>query len=271
MHAPTSSDRPGRLLASGGSAQIFAWGARHVLKLYLSGAPAALPAAEAARTSAVRAAGAPAPLVLETVSVSGRHGVVFERVEGPTMLEALLARPHALDEFAAQLAALHVALHGLAAAPLPPLRERLRARIEHCAALPPARRAQLVQLADRLQPGTALCHGDFHPGNVILGERGPLIIDWYDAASGAADADFARSLLLVRHASVPGAGHPAVDQVRAAFHAAYARHYQALRPVDVDSLRAWTLVAAAARLAEAPTSAERARLADLIEHGMQAT
>jgi len=270
MVTSASPDQPGPLLASGGSAHVHAWGAQHVLKLYFAGAPAELPAAEAVRTNAARAAGAAAPLAVQTVNVSGRNGILFERIAGPTMLEALLVRPDMLHALAERLAAMQAGLHGLAGNGLPPLDQRVRERIGHCGALPATRRAQLAALTDRLRPGTALCHGDFHPGNVILAERGPVIIDWYDATSGAPDADFACTLLRLRYASVPGAAGPAVEQVRSAFHDAYERAYRALRPVAAASLAAWTLVMAAARLAEAPTRVERERLADLIERGLRA-
>ena len=264
MVTPALPDQPGPLLASGGSAHIHAWGAEHVLKLYFAGVPAELPAAEAVRTNAARAAGAPAPLAVETVRVAGRNGVVFERITGPTMLEALLARPDTLGTLAGRLAAMQAALHGLAGDGLPPLGKRVRERIEHCSALPVTLRAQLAELPDRLPPGTALCHGDFHPGNVILAGRGPVIIDWYDATSGPPDADFACTLLRLRYASVPGGAGPAVEQVRAAFHDAYEKAYRALRPVDSASLEAWTVIMATARLAEAPTRVERDRLAEAI-------
>jgi aminoglycoside phosphotransferase (APT) family kinase protein len=258
-------DRPGPLLATGGSAQVYAWGAQHVLKLYLAGMPPGLPAAEAARTNAARKAGAPAPQAIETVSLSGRHGVVLERAQGPTMLEALIARPQALDALARQLATLQVALHALPGGTLPPLRERLRNRIGRADALAPAVRARLVEILEQLSAGAALCHGDFHPGNVILTERGPIVIDWYDAASGAPEADLARTLLLIRYARVPGQLDAATENLRAAFETAFARHSAALRPIDATSVRRWTIVVAAARLAEPIAPSERTGLCTLLQ------
>jgi len=46
--------------------------------------------------------------------------------------------------------------------------------------------------------GDRLCHGDFHPINVLGDLAQPLVIDWLDAARGAPAADACRSYLLLR-------------------------------------------------------------------------
>ena len=40
-------------------------------------------------------------------------------------------------------------------------------------------------------PGNAVVHLDLHPGNVILGPLGPVVIDWPHACQGAAASDVA--------------------------------------------------------------------------------
>jgi thiamine kinase-like enzyme len=29
-----------------------------------------------------------------------------------------------------------------------------------------------------------ICHGDFHPGNVLITDKGAIVIDWMTASSG---------------------------------------------------------------------------------------
>ena len=42
-----------------------------------------------------------------------------------------------------------------------------------------------------------VCHGDFNPSNIIIGEDGvPYILDWSHATQGNASADVARTYLL---------------------------------------------------------------------------
>src|SRR5258706_247313 len=44
-------------------------------------------------------------------------------------------------------------------------------------------------ILDTMSDGDRLAHGDLHPGNVLLAEPGPVLIDWADATRGDAVAD----------------------------------------------------------------------------------
>jgi aminoglycoside phosphotransferase (APT) family kinase protein len=259
---------PGPLLASGASADVHAWGERRVVKLYTAGVPEAAARREAELANAARRAGAPAPAAFEVVSVGGRHGVVFERIDGPTLLSVLLNRPDQAAHAASTLAALHADLHARHGGGLPPLHERVAHRIAACSLLPPDVRDRVAAIAAALPPGHALCHGDFHPGNVIVGSSGPSVIDWYDAACGPAEADLARTLLLIEHADLPGGSSPAVERLRAALRDAYLRDYHAARTIDAARLGAWIVVAAAARLVESRSAGERTRLLEVVTRGL---
>ena len=46
--------------------------------------------------------------------------------------------------------------------------------------------------------GDRLCHGDFHPINVLGEVSRPVVIDWPDACRGDPAADLCRSYLLLR-------------------------------------------------------------------------
>jgi len=268
LNASTAAAVPGPLLARGGSAHVHACGGGRVLKLYLPGVPEAAPRREAQCTNAARRAGAPAPEAFEVITVDGRHGVILERVDGPTLLDALMTQPDQAERVGGTLAALHAQVHALSGDGLPALHDRVARRIAACAALQPAARERVAAIAAALPPGDALCHGDFHPGNVILGERQPVVIDWYDAARGPVEADVARTLLLVAHGDLPGGSSPAIEVVRAALGEAYLRDYRAACTIDAERLDAWTTVVAAARLAEARSATERTRLMRIVARAL---
>jgi aminoglycoside phosphotransferase (APT) family kinase protein len=104
-----------------------------------------------------------------------------------------------------------------------------------------------------------LCHGDLHPGNVIMASDGPVIIDWFDASRGDQVADIARTSLLMSARShgregpshLPGASRDALDQARRSYLNAVSD--LASGPDDV---RRWEAVVAVARLAEGIAPAE---------------
>jgi aminoglycoside phosphotransferase (APT) family kinase protein len=69
-------------------------------------------------------------------------------------------------------------------------------------------RDEVAAALARRPHGEAVCHGDLHPGNVIMSPQGPVIIDWIDASRGDPLADVARSVLLLRHSVLPREMNP---------------------------------------------------------------
>jgi aminoglycoside phosphotransferase (APT) family kinase protein len=250
----------GPRLASGATAPVHAWGDRAVVKVYHE-APG--PAErEAEHTRAARAAGAAAPAVIDVVTIEDRVGVVFERVDRPTMLDALPTEgPPAL---LARFAALHADLHALRAPTLPAQREIFRAKIEHGHRRGPEPVAAVLAVVETLPDGEALCHGDFHPQNVVLTAGGPRIIDWLNATRGDPLGDVARTLALIEHARSPAVAHVSPG-MRSAVARDDLHRYSLLRPVDPSALHRWTVVALAGRLSEQIGSEERATLVAAID------
>jgi aminoglycoside phosphotransferase (APT) family kinase protein len=251
---PMGLDAP---LAAGRTAEVFAWGEGRVLKLFRPGWGPDVATHEAEVARAIYAAGVPSPRADEIADVAGRAGVVYERITGPSMLAELMARPWRLAALARTLGEVHAAIHAHAVPGLPRLPAQLARRIAAAPDLPDAHRAAARAALDTLahSPGTAqtLCHGDFHPDNVLLSPRGPLVIDWENATLGDPLADVARTLLLVRasEASIASvAGRTVRHAQAAALISRYLRAYSWMRPLDRARLAAWELPVTAARLAE---------------------
>ncbi|MSR83694.1 MAG: hypothetical protein EXS58_12350 [Candidatus Latescibacteria bacterium] len=76
------SHSPGERLATGRTAEIYAWGETQVLKLCQPWVWASDVEAERRKTTAARALGLPVPAVGEVVQLGDRTGLVFARVGG---------------------------------------------------------------------------------------------------------------------------------------------------------------------------------------------
>ena len=115
------------------------------------------------------------------------------------MGDAMAGRSLQLPRFARQLAELHVATHNTPGVPdIPPLHERLMHKIRTVKDLPrTVQEASLHALAEMPQ-GDRLCHGDFHPLNVLLHQGRAAVIDWVDATRGNPLADVARTVVLMQ-------------------------------------------------------------------------
>jgi Ser/Thr protein kinase RdoA (MazF antagonist) len=244
----------GEAIGAGTRSTVYECGAGRVAKVPFAGTPDAWIRYESAYTAAVRAAGAPAAEAIAVVEIDGRSVGVYERIVGPSLWDRVQANPASAAEVGRLIAELHVAIFALSPpATLPRRSDRLAGKLRRAAAAIDARLAEaqaLVPPTDALQ----LCHGDLHPGNVIMSERGPIVIDWFDACRGSAIADVARSSLLMgaggatattlRH--LPGATPGVANELHAAYLAVMSEHLK----IDPDEFGRWRRVEAAARLCE---------------------
>lgn len=241
-------------LGAGREAELFLWPHGGVVKLFRTPGDAAAAQREAACLALLRASGAAVPRLLGTVTIEQRPGVVMERLVGPDQLQLIVSRPWTMWKVAESLARLHAQLHaGVAPERLPSLKATLRQEIAQSGSVPPDVRARALAELDRLADGVAVCHWDFHPGNVIETAAGPRVIDWGAVHRGQALADVARTLILIGGGAPPDMP-PLVRKLiaiaRAVVSRRYLREYSRLRPFDPDALQAWLPVVAAARLAE---------------------
>jgi Ser/Thr protein kinase RdoA (MazF antagonist) len=255
-------------LAEGATAEVFAWGEDQILKLYRAGYPPDEAQREAQRARAAHAAGLPTPAVIDVVQVDGRQGVVYARVDGTPMMQVLLAAPDRAAALAAQLAELHAAMHQLRCETLPSQYDRLQNRIEMLTDLELALRQRALAILAGCPREHALCHGDFHPENVLLTAEGPMIIDWVDATQGAPAADVARTCLIMRYAGAPthldAETRQRLESLRRQFIDEYVRRYQQLHPVTDSELALWEIPLAVARLGERIDAAERQHLLQVL-------
>ena len=76
----------GKPLAHGRTADIYAWEDGHVLKLFHNWCDLESIRYEADSAHVARASGLPAPAAGDIIQVSGRYGLIYRRVDGPTML-----------------------------------------------------------------------------------------------------------------------------------------------------------------------------------------
>ncbi|HZN75832.1 MAG TPA: phosphotransferase [Micromonosporaceae bacterium] len=258
----------GPRLGAGREAEVYEWGAGAVVKLYRPGFGGHR--AEAAALTALADHGV-APALIDVVELDGRTGLVLERLSGVDMLTMLRRQPWRVLRLGRTLATAQLAVHRVPApAELPDLRRILAARIED-AALPPRLRSFASSVLDELPDGNRLCHGDYHPGNVLVAADRIAVIDWTNAARGVAEADHARTLLLLWWAD-PDSDTPLVSRGviaagRSALARRYARVYRRGGPQPVRPVKSWLTVQIAARLSEGIDN-ERPKLLGLLDRAL---
>jgi aminoglycoside phosphotransferase (APT) family kinase protein len=245
--------RLGELVARGSRSSVHVWGRGAVAKVPDRSTPEGWIHFEALYTAAVRDAGAPAPRLLGIEQVDGRSASIWERVHGPSMWQHLVDRPERCAHYGHVLAELHIGLFDLVPpVSLPSQRDRLACKIRRAADEIDPSLADALKLLAPQPSSPRLCHGDLHPGNVILSPHGPMIIDWFDASRGDPIADIARSslLLLIDGDECPQHLPGADAEMLTTISDAYLASTTARLDVDDDALARWQAIEAVARIAE---------------------
>ncbi len=203
----------------------------------------------------VATCGYPAPPLIELIppgEVLALPVQVAARMPGVPMAAVMNARPWRMPRLARQLGAAHAALHRL---PVPGWADdswslaASRLRLTRRAVAPGGRPALAAGLAaaeeilPRLQvPDPVICHGDFHPLNVLVDTERVAVIDWTDAGIGDRHGDIARTAWLFRLAAELEPGRARRLMLRAlvpGLTRAYLSSYRRLLPVDKDRQRLW--------------------------------
>jgi aminoglycoside phosphotransferase (APT) family kinase protein len=225
---------------------------------------------EAKIAHAVFDSGVPSPAPGEIIDVNGRCGLIYERLEGISMLQDMNARPWMLFNYARSLAELQVQIHQCSIPGLPTYKERLNDDIRNTDQLSEDLRMKAFALLEALPEGKSLCHGDYHPGNVLITNRGPVVIDWMTACTGSPWADVARSSLLLS-IGANAAGKQVRSIVRLVvrlYHYSYLNQYRRMIPDAGNELHRWSPVIAAARLSE-DIIPEREALIKVVQKGVK--
>lgn len=215
---------------------------------------------EAAVQNAILGLGFPAPEVLVAepdASWLGRPFIVMHRLPGQPMLGSLLGRR--ILRMAALLGRSHARLHALDAAAF----DRVLKREYHASFAATAEtwatqvKATIERTSlDGLRPSFAwaqarirgdhgdavVCHGDFHPLNVLVAD-GELagVVDWAWVVLAPPEFDVGATIALLTHGpvDVPRAAMPAVRLAGRVVVKRYLRAYAAVRPLRREFVRVY--------------------------------
>ena len=169
-----------------------------VVKIFVTDHPKSAVFNEALNTVKVEETGLDIPKLKEVTQINGEWALVIENREGKTLEEMMKIDRANLEKYMSDFVDLQLKVQSKTATTLPKLKDKLADEIRSLKDLDATERYELLTRLDGMPKHTKLCHGDFNPSNIIVGDDGKLyVIDWVHASQGNASADVARTYLLL--------------------------------------------------------------------------
>ena len=151
---------------------------------------------EALNQARVEETGLPIPKLLEVGIVDGKWAIASEFIKGKTLGRLMEENPDKIDEYMNLFVDIQLQIHNQKAPLLNKLKDKMNRKISETD-LDATTRYELHTRLEGMPKHNKVCHGDFRPSNVIIGEDGVnYIIDWSHATQGNASADAARTYLV---------------------------------------------------------------------------
>ena len=244
----------GELLGKGMTSEVFSWGQNKVLKLFFENYNPAWVEHEAEVCRKIHSIGIPSPEVFDIVNVDNRKGIVFERISGKTLVEALAQEPWLFGRFVYEMANFQYRIHKHSVDGLPSQKEMFSRRIKSSSGVLRERTGKILGYLDKLPDGDRVCHGDFYLGNIMMRKKDMVAIDWSTCYKGNPASDVAITCLIINSPVVPP-GIPALLSGISAYprwmtYTAYLDEYLRLSKIKAEEVSAWMLPVAAARLTD---------------------
>ena len=151
---------------------------------------------EALNQARVEETGLKVPKLHEVKKIDGKWAIVTDYIEGKTLEELMKENPEKMDEYIERLVEIQMEVLSHKVNHLNKLRDKMHAKISS-ADIDATNRYELHTRLDATPKHNKVCHGDFHPSNIIITpDNEAYIIDWAHVTQGNGAADAARVYLL---------------------------------------------------------------------------
>lgn len=137
------------------------------------------------------------PKLLEVTKIENSWVLVSEFVEGKTISTLMKENPDKIDYYLDLFVKVQLSVLKNEVPMLNRIKEKFREKLENTDIIDEYTKYELLQRLEGMKNHNKLCHGDFHPSNVMVQEDGTIyVIDWSHVTQGNASADAARTYLL---------------------------------------------------------------------------
>lgn len=241
------------LIGKGRTGEVYELGDK-IIKLYFDVIPLEDVITEAMSSAIACGMGVPSPKVYRLIEFQGRKGLEFERINAKTIIDLFTIKPWNIDYYACLMAHLHCKVHSCLTGFLLPQLDYFENRISKSSHKLGVKATKILEYLKTLPSGFNICHGDFHPGNILISSKGGSVIDWATAYYGNPAGDIARTFLMIDSPSFINESsflkYSLWSLFKRKFLFKYLMEYTTITGMSFDKVEPWFLPVAAARLSE---------------------
>jgi hypothetical protein len=243
-----------KLIGQGRTAEVFLLQDNYVIKLFRPSFPLIAIENEYKVCKAIEGL-INIPKVYKLIELDARNAIIYQRIVGTTGFKFLLSKPLNVKKLAYEFAEIQFHINSISIKEnIPELTFILDRNINMQDLLSVESKQRIINYMNDLPTSNKLCHGDYHPDNLLFQNSEPFVIDWMTATRGNPLADVARTSILLKWAE-PGPGTPAllkivISYIRKNFYKHYISKYIELSGANIGDIEKWELPVMAARLME---------------------
>lgn len=187
------------------------------------------------------------PAVYEYIENEDMLAQVMQKIVGNTMLEQMQRHPQKLVQEIKKLARMHAQLLNIQSnCGL----HSIKVIFNYFISMPPCLDNKLIDFASKIMKelpiNNYICHGDFHPGNILVQNDTYFIIDWSGAYCSDFVSDIAHTYLLMTHVpEVPGQSqkiHEVISSFGSYMAEVYLKEILKLKEFSLSDFSKWTVV-----------------------------
>jgi len=253
-------------IAEGNTAEIYEYESGKILKLFKDGYGKSAVEKEWKKACEIQKFLKNIPNVYEIIQVQKRYGIIYEKIDGCTLLKPLAGKPWKAREIGKQMAQIHKQIHQqnldkhLNQAIINKVEDKLKNDFLHSTKLTEKEKNEMMKLLVELPAGNCLCHMDFHPGNIMIANQEIKVIDWNDAVMGDPLCDVARTMLLIKNSAQ---NESQIGKKLFVYFfcrqllIGYRKEYLKTKNYSASELKKWEIILSAARLSEGISENEK--------------
>lgn len=153
---------------------------------------------EALNQARVEETGLNIPKIREVTKIDGKWAIIMDYIGGVTIETLIAEHPEKTREYLELFINAQCEVHSKKHLLLTKFTDKMKMKIM-LSELDASTRYDLVFRFNEMPPETALCHGDFNPSNVVIGEDGKIfILDWSHASQGSPAADAVKTYIIFK-------------------------------------------------------------------------